>query len=51
MQLSFAAPLLNAGGVLVMGVAGDGTFSAAAAEADKAAGGALKRAVRYTRTP
>jgi leucyl aminopeptidase len=45
MQLSFTAPSLGATGALVVGVQADGVFSPAAAEADKAAGGALKRAV------
>jgi leucyl aminopeptidase len=45
MQLSFAAPSLNSAGALVLGVQGDGTFTPSAAEADKASGGALKRAV------
>jgi leucyl aminopeptidase len=45
MQLSFAAPSLNSAGTLVLGVQGDGTFTPSAAEADKASGGALKRAV------
>ena len=45
MQLSFAAPSLATGGALVVGVLGDGSFTPSAAEADKASGGALKRAV------
>jgi len=45
MQLSFAATSLNATGALVLGVQGDGSFTPTAQEADKAAGGALKRAV------
>ncbi|HEY2035165.1 MAG TPA: leucyl aminopeptidase, partial [Rhizomicrobium sp.] len=45
MQLSFAAPSLNAAGALVVGVQVDGVFTPAAVEADKATGGALKRAV------
>jgi leucyl aminopeptidase len=45
MQLSFAAPSLNSAGALVLGVQGDGAFTPTAQDADKAAGGALKRAV------
>jgi len=45
MQLSFAAPSLNFAGALVLGVQGDGTFTPSALDADKASGGALKRAV------
>ncbi|HUB85521.1 MAG TPA: M17 family peptidase N-terminal domain-containing protein, partial [Rhizomicrobium sp.] len=45
MQLSFTAPSLGAIGALVVGVQADAVFSPTAAEADKAAGGALKRAV------
>ena len=45
MQLSFAAPSLGASGALVVGVLGDGAFTPSAADADKATGGALKRAV------
>ncbi|MGN6516171.1 MAG: leucyl aminopeptidase [Rhizomicrobium sp.] len=45
MQLSFAAPSLATGGALVVGVLGDGSFTPSAADADKATGGALKRAV------
>ncbi|HSM96872.1 MAG TPA: leucyl aminopeptidase [Rhizomicrobium sp.] len=45
MQLSFAAPSLNSAGALVLGVQADGAFMPTATEADKAAGGALKRAV------
>ena len=45
MQLSFAAPSLNAAGALVLGVQADGVFTPLAADADKATGGALKRAV------
>src|ERR1700743_2010159 len=49
MQLSFAAPSLGATGALVLGVQADGVFSPAAAEADRAAGGALKRAVSVSK--
>jgi leucyl aminopeptidase len=45
MQLSFAAPSLNVAGALVLGVQADGVFTPSAVDADKAAGGALKRAV------
>ncbi|MBS0275288.1 MAG: leucyl aminopeptidase [Proteobacteria bacterium] len=45
MQLSFAALSLNVAGALVLGVQADGVFTPSAMEADKAAGGALKRAV------
>src|ERR1700761_7333544 len=49
MQLSFAAPSLGATGALVVGVQADGIFSPAATDADKAAGGALKRAVSVSK--
>jgi leucyl aminopeptidase len=49
MQLSFAALSISGQGVLVLGVAEDGGFTGLAAEADKAAGGALKRAIGVTR--
>ncbi|HEY5339306.1 MAG TPA: leucyl aminopeptidase [Rhizomicrobium sp.] len=49
MQLSFAAPSLGSAGALVLGVLADGVFSASAADADKAAGGALKRAVSVSK--
>ena len=45
MQLSFAALSLNSAGALIVGVQGDGAFTPSAMEADKASGGALKRAV------
>ena len=48
MQLSFAALSLNSAGALIVGVQGDGTFTPSATEADKASGGALKRAVSAT---
>jgi leucyl aminopeptidase len=49
MQLSFAAPSLGATGALVVGVQADGVFSPVAADADKATGGALKRAVAVSK--
>jgi leucyl aminopeptidase len=49
MQLSFAAPSLGATGALVLGVQADGVFSPAASDADKATGGALKRAVSVSK--
>jgi leucyl aminopeptidase len=45
MQLSFAAPSIGSAGALIVGVLADGVFSASAADADRACGGALKRAV------
>ena len=49
MQLSFAAPSSGATGALVLGVAADGVFTPSAADADKASGGALKRAVSVSK--
>src|ERR1700753_2845295 len=49
MQLSFAAPSLGATGALVVGGQADGIFSPVATDVDKAAGGALKRAVSVSK--
>jgi leucyl aminopeptidase len=49
MQLSFAARSLGVTGALIVGVQADGIFSPAANDADKAAGGALKRAVSVSK--
>jgi len=49
MQLSFAAFSVAGSGALVVGAADDGVLLAHAAEADKASGGALKRALAVSR--
>src|SRR5665213_1182140 len=45
MQLSFAAPMLDRAGALVVGVLEGGAFTGPADAANKASGGALKRAL------
>ena len=49
MQLSFSAPSTAGSGALVVAALEGGAFTAAAAEADRMAGGALKRALDVSR--
>jgi leucyl aminopeptidase len=49
MQISFAAPSLNASGALVLGVGEGQSLTGLAQDADKASGGALKRAMGGTK--
>jgi leucyl aminopeptidase len=49
MQLSFSAPTTTASGALVVAALDGGAFTAAAAQADRMAGGALKRALDVSR--
>jgi leucyl aminopeptidase len=49
MQLSFSAPSTAGAGALVVAALEGGAFTAAAAEADRMAGGALKRALDVSR--
>ena len=49
MQLSFSAPSTTGSGALIVAALEGGAFTAAAAEADRKAGGALKRALDVSR--
>ncbi len=49
MQLSFSAPSTSGSGALIVAALDGGAFTAAAAEADRMAGGALKRALDVSR--
>lgn len=49
MQISFSSPTTATGGALIVAALAGGAFTASAAEADRMAGGALKRALDVSR--
>ncbi len=49
MQISFSAPSTTTGGALIVAALAGGAFTHSAAEADRMAGGALKRALEVSR--